>query len=467
MAPASWVHHHHHPPPPPPTVVRNYHPGYYNRHIHGNKTLANVIANWDMPGVSPSTPIRGGQTGEAGYFQGSMIPYFWNEIEPGPTPGNPVTGVGYNAATIADMKTYTAAAAAAGLRMVFMIENRSYSSDGGANCCPSYMLDGQTTAGGVAPINFNWTANPAAGATSATLTANWTHASGSWLTQFTEVAAPHNTEEVMVTFTNGSTAATWTGGLTKQCQSGGSWVSLAISVPNSAGGFSGIVWDQSLYVPSWNNLMQYLSTQFDSDPGLEGFSCQETALGETNNVIANQAYGPYSATRLVNAYNLMLTSQSASFDQGRVFLGFNFLLGGQGITSPCLGDILTVCSSLDVSAGGPDCLPTSVSLTPPPPGAAYHWYDTLINGGFFGGPGPAPTTGGVKLTVQISPPSYQTPTYDEIALYNFMKNTAGPLSNSLHVNYCFAYLENGAGQVFTWNDWINNVANVTQYIELP
>jgi hypothetical protein len=53
----------------------------------------------------------------------------------------------------------------------------------------------------------NWTGNLLAGATSATLTSNWLSLTGPWSVTFS------NGEQRMVTFTNGATTATWTGGL--------------------------------------------------------------------------------------------------------------------------------------------------------------------------------------------------------------------------------------------------------------
>lgn len=52
-----------------------------------------------------------------------------------------------------------------------------------------------------------WTTTLSAGATSATLTANWTRNTGPWSVTFS------NGEQKMVTFTNGATTATWAGGL--------------------------------------------------------------------------------------------------------------------------------------------------------------------------------------------------------------------------------------------------------------
>ena len=61
----------------------------------------------------------------------------------------------------------------------------------------------------VASVGIAWTGSLLAGATSATLTANWTGATGQYIVTFGTTS-----ETRTVNFTNGSTAATWTPGLT-------------------------------------------------------------------------------------------------------------------------------------------------------------------------------------------------------------------------------------------------------------
>jgi hypothetical protein len=60
------------------------------------------------------------------------------------------------------------------------------------------------------PYSYVWTGTVTTGSTSATLNSNWTGLTGSYFVRFTNAAVDTRT----VTFTNGSTTTTWTGGLT-------------------------------------------------------------------------------------------------------------------------------------------------------------------------------------------------------------------------------------------------------------
>lgn len=71
------------------------------------------------------------------------------------------------------------------------------------------------------PFAITFTGAPASSATSATLNANWTYQSGAYTVQFTETAGGL-LELRQVTLTNGASTATWTTGLSANCNAGAS-----------------------------------------------------------------------------------------------------------------------------------------------------------------------------------------------------------------------------------------------------